>query len=327
MLRLISRLSPVLLGLGLANACAAPLLRSTATSAAPPPIHELWQGRDQSSLDLFYGVGGEAAAPKPNTQFKFIKEDTTGASPGYTVRDEEGHEWDVKLGVEVQPEIVVSRLLWALGYHQPPTYYLASGWKLSGAPGNLKTAQGPQNAARFRPERPNEKVVQDWSWYENPFVGTREFKGLVLANFMLSQMDLKTSNNKLYVLDPPVDGASRLFVVRDLGYALGKESPKLGWLRWRWMRGSKNDIDDFEETGFFRQVENRLEFDYQGLDPDLFEGISTSDIRWLCEQFARLSDSQFDDAFRAASYPQDIRARYIKKIKEKIDQGRAVANQ
>ena len=327
MLSMTRRLSPVLLGLGLATACAAPMLRAPSTSVAAPPTHELWQAIDQSSLDLFYGVGGAELAPKPNTRFKFIEEDRTGASPGYTVRDEEGHEWDVKLGVEVQPEIVVSRLLWALGYHQPPTYYVPSGWELSDAPGDLKMAQGPQGAARFRPERPNEKVADEWSWYENPFVGTREFKGLVLANFMLEQMDLKTSNNKVYAVDPPVGGRSRMFVVRDLGYALGKESPKLGWLRWRWMRGSKNDIDDFEESGFIRQVEDRIEFDYHGLDGGLFEGMSTADIGWLCEQFARLSDSQFDDAFRAAGYPEDIRARYIRKIKEKIDQGLAVANQ
>jgi len=327
MLRIMSRrLSPVLLGLGLASACAAPMLLRSPSTSATPPTQELWEDRDQSSLDLFYGAGGAELAPTPNASFKFIKEDTTGASPGYTVRDEEGHEWDVKLGQEVQPEIVVSRFLWALGYHQPPTYYLARGWELSGAPGHLQTAHGPQSAARFRPERPNEKVVEDWSWYENPFVGTREFKGLVLANFMLSQMDLKRSNNKVYTIDPPVGGRSRMFVVRDLGYALGKESPKFGWFRWRWMRGSKNDIGDFEETGFIRQVEDRIEFDYQGLDAGLFEGISTSDIRWLCEQFARLSDSQFDDAFRAAAYPPDIRARYIRKIKEKIDQGLAVAN-
>jgi hypothetical protein len=317
--------TPALLGLVMLSACATPNLRPS-TLATPPPVQELWQQRDQSSLDLFHGVGGEELAPKTNVRFKFLEEDRTGASPGYTVQDETGREWDVKLGKEVQPEIVVSRFLWALGYHQPPTYYVASGWELSDAPENLKSAHGPQPEARFRPDLPGQKVTGDWKWYENPFVGTREFKGLVLANFLLSQMDLKTSNNKIYEVDPPVGGASKLYVVRDLGYALGREAPKLGWFRWRWMRGSKNDIEDFERTGFIRQVENRLEFDYQGLDPGLFEGISTSDIRWFCEQFARLSDRQMDDAFRAANYPQDIRDRYVRKIKEKIDQGSALAN-
>jgi len=324
MVRLTARsTSLLLLGLVSVSACVSPILRSPSTTAAPPPVQELWQPRDVASLDLFHGAGGPDLAPKPHTRFKFVKEDTKGASPGYTVVDAEGTEWDVKLAKEVQPEIVVSRLLWALGYHQPPTYYVSPGWELTDAPGSAK---GAQPAARFRPERPNEKVVDEWAWYDNPFVGTREFKGLVLANFILSQMDFKSSNNKVYEVSPSVGGASKLYVVRDVGYALGKESPKLWWFRWRWLRGSKNDIEDFEQTGFVKRAEDALVFDYGGLDPGLFKGISISDIRWLCERFAALSDSQFDDAFRAADYPKDIRERYIRKIKEKINQGLSVSN-
>jgi hypothetical protein len=40
---------------------------------------------------------------------------------------------------------------------------------------------------------------------------------------------------------------------------------------------------------------------------------------------ARLSDQQWDDAFRAAGYTADQRRRYIRKIKEKIGQGLALA--
>ena len=33
-------------------------------------------------------------------------------------------EWSLKLGPEAQSEVVASRLLWAIGFHQPPTYWL-----------------------------------------------------------------------------------------------------------------------------------------------------------------------------------------------------------
>jgi hypothetical protein len=318
----------LLVGVALAFGCAAPALRSLLSGAASPPIHELWQPPvDVATRDLFNGAGGAELAPGPNSRFEFVEEDTTGASPGYTARDENGTEWDIKLGQEVQPEVVLSRLLWAVGYHQPPTYYVPAGWTIAGAPASVKIAAGPQGHARFRPDRAGQQIVGDWSWYENLFVGTRPFKGLVLANFMLSNRDLKTSNNKIYSVASPVRDASQLYVVRDLGRALGKESltfPR--WLRWRALAGSLNNVGDFEETGFIRRVgpDGVVEFEYSGLEGNLFDDISTDDVVWLCELFARLTDTQWDDAFRAAGYPEDVRARYVRKIKEKVGQGLAL---
>ena len=320
-------LLPFLLpGLALEIGCTGPALKYPAAAAAPPPIHELWQEPlDIARRDLFNGVGGPALAPGPTSRFEFIEEDTTGASPGYTARDENGTEWDIKLGDEVQPEVVLSRLLWAIGYHQPPTYYVPAGWRIAGAPSRIPSAAGPQGHGRFRPDRPGESVIDDWSWYDNPFVGTRPFKGLVLANFILSNRDLKTSNNKIYSVESPPGGSSRFYVVRDLGRALGKESltfPR--WLRWRALAGSKNNVSDFEATGFVRRVSgDRVEFEYPGLDGALFDNISPDDVRWLCTLFTRLTDAQWDDAFRAAGYAEEVRGRYIRKIKEKIGQGLA----
>jgi hypothetical protein len=296
--------------------------------SGPPPIDQLWQEpRDLSSRNLFYGVGGVERAPDTKAAFEFVEEDTTGASPGYTARDTRGTEWDIKLGDEVQPEVVLSRLLWAIGYHQPPTYYVPAGWTIVGAPASVKIAAGPQGHARFRPDVPGRKVVADWSWYDNPFVGTRPFKGLVLANFILANRDLKTSNNKIYSVET-ASGPSRLFVVRDLGRALGKESltfPR--WLRWRALAGSMNNVDDFEETGFIRGVDEdgTVEFAYPGLEGALFKDISPADVKWLCGLFGRLSDGQWDDAFRAAGYPEPVRRRFIAKIKQKVEQGLALA--
>jgi hypothetical protein len=60
-----------------------------------------------------------------------VARDTSGWSPGFDVRDANGLEWSVKLGPEAQSEIVISRILWALGFHQLPIYYL-DRWTLNG---------------------------------------------------------------------------------------------------------------------------------------------------------------------------------------------------
>ena len=100
-----------------------------------------------------------------DSAFIFVARDTSGWSPGFDVRSAEGREWSVKLGPEAQSEVVASRILWAIGFHQPPTYYLERGAD--------RPAERPATAGRFRPDLPGQKVVGDWSWYENPFVGTR----------------------------------------------------------------------------------------------------------------------------------------------------------
>jgi hypothetical protein len=311
----------------LSAACAAPALRYPTKAAGPPPLRQLWQDpSDLKKRDLFYGAGGPAQAPNPRGRYKYKAEDTRGASRGYKVVDDRGTKWDVKLGEEAQPEVVLSRLLWAIGYHQPPTYYLPEGWTVSDAPGWVTAAAGPQNGSRFRLEASNWDNVGEWSWYENPFVGTRAFNGLVLANLILANWDYKASNNRVYEVKPPVRDASRLFVVQDLGASLGMERPNLlHKIRLRALRGTKNRIEDFERTGFILGVRGeRVEFDYRGMDPGLFENISRADVRWVCSLFARLSDRQLHDAFRAAGYAEEQRVRYIRKIKEKVAQGAAL---
>jgi hypothetical protein len=47
-------------------------------------------------------------------------------------------------------------------------------------------------------------------------------------------------------------------------------------------------------------------------------------VIWACELLNRLRDAQFDDAFEAAGYEPTIRARYIAKIRAKINEGLAL---
>jgi hypothetical protein len=93
------------------------------TSDPKATVDELWQEpSDLERRNLFYGAGGERLFPG-STTFIFVARDTSGWSPGFDVRGQDGAEWSVKLGPEAQAEVVASRILWAIGFHQPPTYY------------------------------------------------------------------------------------------------------------------------------------------------------------------------------------------------------------
>jgi len=301
--------------------CAHPLRLEPAASSGGASISQLWTAPDDlTTRDLFHGPGGQALVPRATT-YQFVKRDTTGASPGYDVRDAQGRMWSVKLGVEAQPEIVVSRLLWAIGFHQPVAYHV-NEWRLIGR------ESGPQAPGRFRLEPEDWKVVEDWSWFENPFVNTQQFRGLLAANLLLNNWDFKTSNNKVYANDK-AERAERRYVVRDLGASLGKTSqPALlrlpGFIR-AW-QGSKSNIEDFESQGYVRIDESgQVDFDYKGNYGDLVKHVTAADVRWACQLFSRLSDRQIADAFRAARYEADVTARYVKKIRAKVSEGLALA--
>jgi hypothetical protein len=291
---------------------------SIAQSTANAKLSELWQEpTDIASRDLFHGPGGAALAPKPDTPFTWVATDSTGYSPGFDVRGPDGREWSVKLGPEAQTEVVASRILWAIGYHQPPTYFLKS-WQLSGGPG------GTQPAARFRTNFAGAQTSADWSWSENEFVNEQAFRGLIVANILLNSWDWKTSNNKIYQHS---DGTRR-FVVRDLGASLGKtSSSKLLWtIPMRGLgQGSRNDIEDFESQGFIKQIgENEVEFDFETIYGSVVDRVRPADVKWTAELLDKLTDAQWDAAFKAAGYAPDLRARFIAKIKAKIAEGLAV---
>jgi hypothetical protein len=293
-------------------------LKTTAPDPTKIAIDELWQDpRDLETRDLFYGPGGQSSAPDPASPYKVIAVDNSGFSAGYHVRDSRGVEWNVKVGLEAQSEIASSRVLWAVGYHQPSIYALTS-WELIGA------APGHQGIARFRPKVTDKTVESDWSWYENPFVTTQPYRGLVVANLILNNWDWKSSNNKVYVAEGS-DGPQRLYVVRDLGASLGRTSFP-SFLKWTPFRmgkqGSRNDVDGFDEQGFITGVDGQhVKFDYHGLHTGLVNTLTVDDVVWTCRLMARLSDQQWNDAFRAAGYDAAHRQRYITKLKSKVRQG------
>ena len=313
-----------LLGLTLLTASCAGL-SAPKTSVDKVDLAALWvEPSDLGSRNLFDGPGGRALAPAESTRYELIAVDSKGYSGGYDVRDRQGVEWSVKVGKEAQPEVTVSRVLWGLGFHQPPVY-LVNDWELDGA------AVDPQSLrqARFRRDAEDAKVVADWSWYENPFVGSQPFQGLLVANLMLNNWDWKTSNNKIYDLASGQNGPTRVYVVRDLGASLGKTTfPTL--LKWTPMRGlgqgTRNDVDGFEEQGFIKSVDGqKVRFHYNGIHPKLVDTISIDDVVWTSRLMSRVSDDQWRDAFRAGGFTASQQQRYIAKLKSKIREGLALA--
>jgi hypothetical protein len=303
-----------------ATLACAPALRSTAPRApTASEIAELWQEpADLEARDLFHGPGGAADVPPPGLVWRFKSADTTGFSRGYDVVDAHGREWNVKLGVEAQTEVVASRILWAVGYHQPPTYFVTEWW-LRDAPGIDRTHAQP--SARFRPAQAGMTAEGEWSWYENPFVGTRPFYGLLVLNVLLSNWDLKNSNNRVYESVEPREGVpNRWFVVRDLGATFGKSRG--------YFPGTRNNPDDYGRQKFITGVRNgRVQFAYGGRHKRLLEGITPADVVWICERLDRVTDQQWADAFRAAGFVETARVEILSAIERHIKQGLALAGE
>jgi hypothetical protein len=284
-------------------------------------IDELWiEPVDLEKRDLFRGPPEGPPPPAAGDSFAFVARDTSGRSPGYDVRDRQGVVWSVKLGPEAQAEVVSSRILWAIGFHQPPAYYLES-WTMTGQ------EAGPQTAGRFRPEIEAWKAVGDWEWAEYPHARSPENGGLLVAQMILNNWDLKTSNNKIIERSSSRSGPRRLYVARDLGASLGSNE-QAKWLRWTQLRmsqGTKNDLPGFEESGFIDGVEDGfVKFSYSGPNKPIVSRIMPSHVRWAAGLLSRLSDAQWHDAFRAGGYSQEDATRFIAKIKEKIAVGMAL---
>jgi hypothetical protein len=273
---------------------------------------ELWiDPVDLERRDLVLGTGGAALRPDAETVFRFRKEDTTGHTGGYEVEDPQGRKWDVKIGDESRPEVVASRLLWAIGYHQPVTYFVPR-WRMSGGPaGSEKPPPG-----RFRLESDHEKEGE-WSWDDSPFVGTRPHRGLVVTEIILNGWDFTANNNRIYRPKHAGSGPARWFVIQDLGATLGKT---------KWPNGTIDDLEGFLTLGFIKKVgdDGVVEFDYHGRHRSMVRDITAADVVWTCRLLSRLSEEQLLDAFRTAGYPREKAGAYVRKIREKIREGLAL---
>jgi hypothetical protein len=293
-------------------ACNPTMTATPAGRLTPSALAELWI-EPEPNRDLFHGVGGSRLAPDPNAPYTVIELKRGGYSRGYTVLDPKEREWSVKFPPEAGTEIVASRLHWGIGYHQPPIYLLKE-WTAEKA-----TSPNPQMPARFREKKPDFHGLDGgdpWSYFNNPFVGTPQMNGLLTLQAMLGNSDLKDVQNVIYELDTPAEGATRWYVARDLGQTFGRTGV---------IDPPRGDIGVFESTPFIRGVDKgKVRFEYRGRHRALFNDIKVSDVHWVCERLNKLTDKQWQDAFRAGGIESPMSDRFIRRLKQKIAEGLAL---
>jgi hypothetical protein len=312
-----SALATLFVAAAVAGASCAGVNRPQAQTTPAPAAASLWvEPTDLETRDLFNGPWGAERAPDPKAVYKLVEKKHTGVNLGMTVTDPQGREWSVKqpypgsLDSEAPVEVAVSRLLSAVGYHQPPVYYLPA-FRLKDDFGTHVELGG-----RFRLKDPTLKETGSWKWDDNPFVDTRPYQGLIVALMMFNSTDLKNSNNSLYEKRDG-DLVRQWYVARDVGSAFGdthRFSPR------------KNHADSFERLPFIYGVtDGYVDFAYSGWYKNLVrERIRPDDVVWISELLGRLTPQQWQDAFRAAGYQPETANRFIAKLREKIEQGRAL---
>jgi hypothetical protein len=296
----------------LSSGCAIPTVKRT--GSGPPTraqLAELWVNPGSAPRDLAAGVGGRHPRPAADATYDVISKDTRGFSITYRVKDRRGAEWNVKIGPEAQTEVVASRILWGLGYHQVPSYFVERWIAVENARGELR------GGARFRPRDLPLHSAGAWSWQRNPFVGTREYNGLLSLLMLINSTDLKNDNNEIYDVEGETSEQSRRwYVVKDLGASLGETGrvdPRRGYL------------EGFEREPFLLSPANGFaRFAYRGLHKELLQNIPIDDLKWACARMLAITDRQWHDAFAAANYDEQTTARYVARIRAKAQEGLAL---
>lgn len=281
--------------------CVAPSAAAQKKSKKPKPTPRgtpvLWRDTNPGGLDLAAGPGGDGLRPVTRG-LKFIKEEKGGWSKKFRVRDANGREWVAKLGKEAQSETAAVRLVWAAGYVTEINYLV---------PRVTIPGKGTFENVRFelRPKG-GIKRLDEWSWKQNPFTGTRELEGLKVLMVLLNNWDLKDENN-VVVYAPGGRGGDELrYVISDLGATLGKTGG--GGPLWRLTR-SRNNPEDFADSEFIDKVEDGyVNFHFTGVQKELFRKVRVGHARWIGERLSRLTDGQLQTIFRAANYtPEETR--------------------
>jgi len=282
-----------------------------------------------SALNLYGGQGGVGG--QPVAPFKFESEDMQGTNPKFEARDAMDTKWRVKLGDEARPEVVASRLLWALGYFVDDDYLIESA-TIQGLRMERGTkwinGQVIQNA-RFEKRPDHESKVGIWRWKENPFSGSREFNGLRVMMAVMNNWDLKDVNNAVYS-----DNSTNreIFLSSDIGATFGTNG--ISWTKER----SRGDVDTFQKSKFIlHKNDSVVDFGTPAAPAPLLavnaksylmrhdlewigKDIPIADVRWIGSLLKQLTHQQLVDAFRAGHFHADEINRYVEVLEARIQE-------
>ncbi len=316
----------------------APKSDKTTQSASSDKNPILWE--DPGAIrtkDLFLGRGGEDHQPKP--PYTFIKEDSNGTNPKFDVKDGEGKKWKVKLGSEARPEVVASRLLWAVGYFTNEDYLLPTA-PVANLQMKRKTdlMQGDTvTDARFQRRPGQEKKIRDWRWKDNPFKDTKEFNGLRVMMAVMNNWDLKDVNNAVYQDDKH---DRQIYLVSDIGATFASNSEHVHH------DTDKGNLASYEHSKFItKKTEKDVSFGTPMLPGGLVlrqgpvllgeavrrsaidwigHDIPLGDARWVGGLLGQLSHEQLEDAFRAGNFPDAEREQFVTLVEDRITQLKAL---
>jgi len=279
---------------------------------------------DVAALDFRYGIGGRALVPQP--PFTFADVDRSGTTPKVSVKDAAGRKWVIKFGDEASPDTFCTRLAWACGYYVEPTYFVADGTIL-GAPHGLKDIDGHGrfHSGRFQLRSSDPKFLQtiDWSWNQNPFVGTPELNGLKVLMMLLSNWDDKDArdadtrgtNTAIYQ-----EGNLLIYFIDDWGGSMG---------HWGgYFTRSKWDSASFvRESPDFVKLENGgIHWGYSGQHTVLLtRDIQFSDVAWLMKYLGRVTDDQLRTGLASSGASPEQTASYTGALRMRIQELQKIA--
>jgi hypothetical protein len=291
--------------------------RRAETTEGARPV--LWrEPADLESRELFYGIGGQKHAPRART-FKFLKEDLDGSNPKYSVRDEAGVKWKIKLGSEAKPEVAATRLVWAAGYFTDEDYFLPEV-QVRDLPADLHrgkklfAADGTVRNVRLKREETDNSKEGPWKWKRDPFTREREWNGLRVMMALINNWDVKDINNSIYEKEDKTSGnPEEIYFVKDLGASFGTTG---------FVRGerAKGNLESYSHSKFITRVTadsvsfatpsrpaitvlvNPARYIYRMHLRWVGRNIPRSDVKWMGSILARLSPNQVRDVFRAAGF-------------------------
>ena len=286
------------------------------TTGTTDPTQRLWNDPGAiGARDLFWGMGSELRAPK--MPLTFVEENTGGTQPKIVVTDANGTTWDVKFGPEAQAEVAASRITHALGFFTEESYFLSAG-KIGGVKGLKRAAEhvspsGTFSRARFTRRDPAvTPLEEEWTFHENPFVGTKELSGLLILMTMLNNWDIRgPANNDVVRVTTPEGRQERRYFVGDLGATFGRMGGPIS-------NRSKWTLADYKAEGFIEKVEEGVvHLDYDGFDSKM-DRVPLEHARWFGSLASQLTPEQVRRAFQAAgATPEEVEgftARFVEKV-------------
>jgi len=298
----------------------------TAFSRAPlvrQGKYVLWHDPGEvEAVDFRYGIGGPELAPRP--PFQFVDEDTSGTDPKVKVKDANGRSWVIKFGDEARPDTFCTRLAWAAGYYVEPNYIVTDG-VVEGAR-NLQRARksvdpnGRFQNGRFqlRTNEPKYLRTVDWSWDENPFLGTPELGGLKVLMMLVSNWDNKDnrdaesrgSNTAIFQV-----GDRLIYFIDDWGGAMGHWGGYVTRSKWN----SKSFLR--QSSDFVRLEGGEIRWGYRGQHTELAtRNIRFSDIAFLLRYLGRVTDEQLRTGLLSSGASEDEARDYVQGLRLRIRQ-------